>query len=139
MEGDAGLAAGIPARLSAREGRKFAFTVGAAVLVFAAFAWWRERALALRVFASLGGLLVLLGAFVPTRLGPVQRAWMGLAHAISKVTTPIFMGIVYYAVMLPIGLLMRLFGRRPLVHQPVQDSLWMTPPSGGRSDLERQF
>ena len=139
MEGETGLAAGIPARLSAHEGRKFAFTVGAAFLVFAALAWWRDRTAALRVFAALGGLLVLLGAFVPTRLGPVQRAWMGLAHAISRVTTPVFMGIVYFVVMLPIGLLMRLAGRRPLVHRPVQDSLWVPPPSGGRSDLEHQF
>ena len=139
MEGDAGLAAGIPARLSAREGRKFAFTVGAAFLVFAALAWWRDRELPLRVFAALGGLLVAAGLLVPTRLGPVERAWMGLAHAISRVTTPIFMGVVYFLVMLPIGLLMRLAGRRPLAHEPVEDSLWMKPPSGGRSDLERQF
>jgi saxitoxin biosynthesis operon SxtJ-like protein len=133
------LEAGIPARLSAREGRKFAFTVGAAFLVFAALAWWRDRALPLRVFAALGGLLVVAGVLIPTRLGSVQRAWMGLAHAISKVTTPIFMGVVYYAVMMPIGLLMRLIGRRSLVHPPVRDSLWLAPPSGGRSDLERQF
>jgi hypothetical protein len=49
------------------------------------------------------------------------------------------MGIVFYVVMMPIGFLMRLAGRRPLVHRAVDDSFWMPPPSGGRSDLNHQF
>ena len=38
-----------------------------------------------------------------------------------------------------IGLLMRLFGRRSLVHQQQDASFWAAPVSGGRSDMERQF
>ena len=51
-------------------------------------------------------------------LGPVERAWMGLAHAISKVTTPIVMGVMYLLVLTPVGLLRRRFGGNPLVHAP---------------------
>ena len=40
---------------------------------------------------------------------------MGLAHAISKVTTPIFMGVVYFVVITPIGFIRRrAFGSNPL-------------------------
>ena len=45
LEGVQGMAAGIPARLTAAEGRKFAFTVAAAFLVLAALLWWRGRLL----------------------------------------------------------------------------------------------
>jgi len=133
------VAAGIPARLTPAEGRKFAFTVGAAFLVLAAITWWRDKEIAKWVFTSLGAALLVAGTVVPGKLGPVYRGWMGLAHAISKVTTPIFMGIVYYVVVTPIGLLMRAVGRRPMVHGEQDGGFWRAPPSGGRADLERQF
>ena len=139
MEGDAGLATGIPARLTPAEGRKFGLTVGIAFLVLAGIVWWRDHLLFARIFGVLGGALVLAGLLLPTYLGPVQRGWMGLAHAISKVTTPIFMGIVFYVVMTPMGRLMRWFGRRPLVHAAKDGGFWQPVASGGKSDLERQF
>ena len=133
------MAAGIPARLSASEGRKFAFTVGGAFLVLAAVAWWRHRVLPVEIFGGLGALLAVAGIVAPARLGPLHRAWMGLAHAISKVTTPIFMAVVYFLVVTPIGLVMRLFGRQPLAHAERDGGFWIAPPSGGRSDLTHQF
>ena len=139
MEGDGELAAGVPARLTPAEGRKFAFTVGVAFLVLAALVWWRHKPTLAAVFAGLGGLLLVAGLVVPGQLSPVHRAWMGLAHAISKVTTPIFMGVVFFLVITPIGALMRLVGRRPLVHRERDGGFWGAPASGGRSDIERQF
>ena len=41
---------------------------------------------------------------------------MALAHAISKVTTPIVMGVMYFVVLTPVGVLRRGFGGNPLVH-----------------------
>ncbi len=92
MEGDLRVAVGIPARLTAREGRRFAFTVGTAFLVLAAISAWRGHTLPPRVLGALGGALLLAGLVVPGRLSRVHRAWMGLALALSKVTTPIMIG-----------------------------------------------
>ena len=39
---------------------------------------------------------------------------MRLALLISKVTTPILLGIVFFLVLMPIGLLFRIFSRDPL-------------------------
>jgi hypothetical protein len=50
---------------------------------------------------------------------------MGFAHLLSKVTTPVFMGVVYFLVISPMGLIMRLFGRNPLVHRPAGDGYWL--------------
>ena len=41
--------------------------------------------------------------------------------------------------MTPIGLLMRLLGKRSLAHKEQNGSYWAAPVSGGRSNLERQF
>ena len=134
------MAAGIPARLTAAQGRKFGLTVGIAFLVLAVLLhFWRHKEAAAAITGTCGVVLLAAALVIPTRLGPLERAWMGLAHAISKVTTPIFMGIVFYLVMTPIGLAMRLFGRRALVRREQDGGFWVAPASGGRSDMERQF
>jgi len=132
------MAAGIPARLTAREGRKFAFTVGTAFAVFAAIAWWRDHPTLRAVLAVLAVLFLVSGALVPSHLGPVQRGWMAMAHAISKVTTPIIMGLIYFVVLTPAGFLRRLFGGNPLESARTPQTVWARrdTPAG---DLERQF
>lgn len=131
----------IPARLTRSEGRRFSFPVGLAFAVLAGVFWWKDHETVAGALAALALLLVLAGILVPTRLGPVQRWWMGLAHAISRVTTPIFLGIVYFLVLTPTGVVMRLLGRQPLRREAEDDSYWI-PKSrrgGGVSDMNRQF
>lgn len=132
------MAAGIPARLTAAEGRKFAFTVGVAFLVFAGIALWREHPRIATGLTVPGVLLLLAGALVPAHLGGVYRAWMGLAHAISKVTTPIIMGLIYFVVLTPAGVLRRLVAGNPLESARTPQTVWVKreAPAG---DLERQF
>jgi Saxitoxin biosynthesis operon protein SxtJ len=135
------LATGIPARLTPAEGRKFGLTVGGAFLVITAILWWRGRHGAVPYVGGLGAILIAAGLLAPTRLGPVNRAWMGLAHLISKVTTPIFMGIVYFLIFTPIGVVMHLAGRRPMVHALQGTGYWFDrgadKPEASR--MERQF
>lgn len=136
------MAQGIPARLTPAEGRRFAFPVGAAFLVLAGVVWWRQHATLLYVFASLGGLLIVAGLFVPGKLGPLYRGWMRFALLLSKVTTPIFMAIVFFLVIGPIGLMMRILGRNPMTRAlRGGTTYWVAREerSGRRSDLTRQF
>lgn len=135
------MAAGVPARLTAREGRRFGLTVGAAFLVLGAIGVWRGGGIATDGLLAVGGALTLAALAVPTRLGPVERAWMRLARAISSVTTPIVMGAMYLLVLTPVGWVRRLFGGNPLVHRPLGDGYWKTRPEGARrsGSLERQF
>jgi hypothetical protein len=134
------LAGRIPARLTAAEGRKFGLVVGAAFLVFGGLMWRRGHLPPAYVAAGLGGLLFLAGLTAPQRLGPVYRAWMALARAISKVTTPIVMGAIWFLVITPAGLLVRLFGHRPLSHPRDATTFWHTRPAGERrSVMDHQF
>ncbi|HWB41155.1 MAG TPA: SxtJ family membrane protein [Gemmatimonadales bacterium] len=132
------MAQGSPARLSPREGRKFAWTLAAAFGVLAGLTWWRGGTTAPTVLGIIAGLFGAAGLLVPAHLGPVQRGWMGLAHAISRVTTPIFMGVVYFVVITPIGLLRRVLGGNPLrAHRGATG--WVDRQQAPRGDLTRQF
>lgn len=130
----------VPARLSRSEGRRFGLTVGGAFVVLAGIVWWREHDVAATALGTLGALLLVAGVAIPTLLGPVQRGWMSLAHLLSKVTTPVFLGIVYFGVITPIGLLMAAAGRRPMRAVRGATTYWRArEASSRRSDLTRQF
>lgn len=125
------------------QGRRFALTVSAAFAVIAAIGLWRDRQTLAMVTASLAALLSTAAVAIPSRLAPVERAWMGFAHAISRVTTPVFMGIVYFLVLTPAGLIRRTFGRNPLVHLSDAGTYWAKRSNPDREvrrrRMERQF
>jgi hypothetical protein len=115
--------------------------VGLAFLALAGVAWWRGRVVASVAFSVGGGALILGGLVLPTWLGPAQRAWMGLAHLMSRVTTPVFLGIVFYLVLAPVGLLLRLFGSHPLPRPVKGATAWIArdPTARRRLDMDHQF
>lgn len=120
--------------------RRFGLTVGGAFALLAAIAGWRGRATVASIAGAAGALLLVLGVAAPARLDGVQRRWMAMAHAISRVTTPIFLGVVYFALVTPLGLALRLARGRGLSPRRGADSYWVRrPPEARRSDLRRQF
>jgi len=90
--------------------RRFGCTVGGVFLLLAALSWWRGHTQPPLVLGALGALLVLPGLLAPRILGPVERAWMGLALVLGAINTRILLTLVYLVVMTPIGWLRRLGG-----------------------------
>ena len=123
------------------EDRKFVRTVAAAFLVFAAFFAWRDKPTVAWVALSLAVALVVLRFVAPAAVAPVRRTWMRGAHAMSRITTPIILGIVYYLVLTPIGVARRLMGRSSIKPVPTNGSWWVTRTDGARprEDMNRQF
>ncbi len=139
MEGDRRVAQQVPARLTTQERRRFGLTVGGAFLVLAALSRWRGHDVAPLLLAGLGAGLVLAGIAVPSLLGPVYLWWMSLARILSKITTPIFMGLLYFVAITPIGLARRALGRNPLRAQARNDSFWAEHQSSSDHSMTRQF
>jgi hypothetical protein len=126
--------------LTAAQGRRFAFAVGGAFLLFAGIMLWRGARFGQWILGPIGAALIIAGIAVPTRLGPVERAWMAFALAISKVTTPIVMGVLYFVVITPAGVVARLFGHNSLTRARTPNSAWVPrAPGASRGDLERKF
>ena len=102
---------------------------------------WRGKPRTAAVLLTLGGVLVIAAVTVPTMLGPVERAWMALARLISKVTTPIFMSVVYFLVITPIGFARRMSGGAMTAKRDHNVSNWAphTPAADAVERMERQF
>lgn len=62
------------------------------------------------VFAVLG----IWSLILPSSLRPVYRGWMHFGLLVSRVTTPIILGVVYFVVIVPTSFLMRLGRRDPM-------------------------
>lgn len=139
MARDWRLAMAASTRLTTREGRKFAFTVGAAFVVLGGLSAWRGHQLPPRVLWALGSALLVAGVLIPSHLTGVQRGWMRLGNAIARVTAPIMAGALYLLILTPIGLLMRIFGKNPLRPREHDGGLWMPASPEGRSNLENQY
>ncbi len=108
------MAAGISAGLSAKELRRCGVTVGIPLALLAGVGVWRGHTI---LPAVLGGAAVALGVLAlvaPRLLSPVHKLWMKIADALAWFNTRVLLGVVYYLVMTPTGIVMRLMGRDPL-------------------------
>jgi len=137
------MAHGDPARLTAREGRRFAWTMVGAITMLALLCWWRDRT---TIALSLGALAVsfaLAAITIPDRLGPVRRGWLAVGERISRVTTPVVYTVVYLVVITPIGIARRRIGRSPLARDPGASTYWVprerSTVAERRASMERQF
>ena len=70
------------------------------------------------ILGVLGGVALT----VPSALGPVYYWWMRLALLISKVTTPLVLGIVFFVIVSPMGVIMRVFRWDPLFRRRDEES-----------------
>jgi hypothetical protein len=130
----------IPTRLSRGEARRFGLVVGSAFVLFGTLLWWGDRPSAGLLLGGLGAALMVYGVMLPRALSPVHRAWMALALALSKITTPIFLGCVYFGIITPIGFVRRLFGHDAVRPKPTSGTLWVPRNSRpGQPDMKHQF
>jgi hypothetical protein len=96
--------------------------------------WW-----ALAVAA----VFALVAAWRPTLLAGLNRWWMKLGLLLGRIVSPIALGLLFYFVFTPIGLIMRLLGKDPLLlrRDAGATSYWRRrEPPGPRPDsMTHQF
>jgi len=96
--------------LTPRELRRFGLTVGGAFAVLGLISWWRGHEYPPMVLGALAVGLIVPGLLVPRALGPVHRRWMHAAMVIGEFNSRVILGVFYYVIMAPFGIVRRLFG-----------------------------
>jgi len=91
-----------------------------------------------------GGVLLMAVALMrPRWLGPLNKVWFQLGLLLHRIVNPVVLGLVFVLSVIPVGLLMRLFGKDPLQRkfEPDRESYWMRrdPPGPDADSLPRQF
>ena len=129
-------------RVEASSDRAFGLVFAAVFLIVAAWPlffggaprWWA---------VALAALFALIAFVRPASLAPLNRLWLKFGLLLGKVVSPIALGILFYGVLAPIGLVMRLAGKDPLRQKSNRsgDSYWLRrqPPGPPPGSMTRQF
>ena len=137
----AGMAHTIP-ELDRRGLREFGLVTGGIIagLFGLFFPWLLEFSIPVWPWV-VGGVLGLWALAAPMSLRPVYYWWMRFALLLSRITTPIILGIVFYLVFLPVALVMKLMGRDPMARRFDQGATSYRVPShkAPRDQLEKPF
>jgi hypothetical protein len=107
-------------RAESRELRRFGLIVGG---LFGVIGLWPAvvRGQGPRSWAlGLAVALILPALVAPRVLAPAQRVWTALGEALGWVNTRIVLGVIFFGVVTPTGLVLRLAGRDPM-HRALDD------------------
>jgi hypothetical protein len=129
-------------QLQSSSDRSFGFVFAAVFLIVALYPLLHAGGI--RIWALVvSGLFLLLAALVPKILAPANRAWTKFGLLLHNIVSPLALGILFFLVVTPTGLLMRLFGKDPLRlrFDPAADSYWIKrdPPGPPADSLNNQF
>jgi len=125
--------------------RSFGLLLAAALLIIAALSYWahgRAQGHAYVYWGSAGGLLLVLALAMPRVLAPLKRLWLKLGKLLHVIVSPVILTAVYFLVFIPIGAIIRLFGKDllSLKHDPATASYWIARTSGPTPEsLKDQF
>lgn len=80
-------------------------------------------------------------ALAPDVLTPLNRLWMKLGLLLGHIVGPVVMGILFWVGVVPVGLLMRAFGKDPLqkARKPKGQTYWISRRDTQPGPLENQF
>jgi hypothetical protein len=105
--------------------RNFGFFFSALFAASSIYCYVNTFIPAFLVFATFTLVTFLVAVISPSRLLPLNKLWMELGLLISKVVSPIVLGSVFFFLITPIGIAMRLAGRDELqLKLHGKDSCW---------------
>ncbi len=100
--------------------RKFAITIASALCIIGALVFFLgSRAETAFWLWGFGSSILILGITVPNVLKPFHLLWMTLAFVLGWFVSRLILSIVFYLVMTPIGLVMKIIGK-DLINQKLE-------------------
>ena len=90
--------------------RVFAAGIGVILSVFSGISWYKTGT-AWQWMLPVGLIFAAVGLIKPPLIRPVYKVWMKVAGFIAKVNTVVLLYLIYFLVLTPIGILMRLTGK----------------------------
>lgn len=123
--------------------RAFGCLVGGVLLIVAGILWWNVF-LPAAILAGVGGTLFVMGLVAPRLLRGAHGIWMAFALALGYIMTRVILTAVFFFLITPVGVLMRLVGRDPM-HRSWDrgaESYWIPRTdnrSGQKDRLEKYY
>jgi len=122
--------------------RSFGFVFAAFFAVLATYNWWHQRAI-WPLYLAVAVAFLAVALLWPNALAPANRLWTKLGHILGMIVSPIVLSLMFFLVVTPTGLLMRLLGKDPLRlrRDSGAGSYWIVrrPPGPPGDSMGEQF
>ena len=87
----------------------------------------------------ISSIFLILGLLKSNILTPLNRIWFKFGIFLGKIVSPLVMGVIFFFVVTPIGLIMRVLGKDLLnLKYNLNKSYWIEK-SGPKSKMKNQF
>ena len=94
----------------------------------------------IRIWSGIISIIFLvLGLLNSKILTPLNKIWFNFGIFLGKIISPFIMGIIFFLVVTPIGLLMRLFGKDVLNLKYNNNKSYWIEKSGPKTKMKNQF
>jgi len=84
-------------------------------------------------------IFLILGILNSKFLLPINKIWFRFGIFLGKIISPLIMGMIFFLVVTPIGLLMKLFGKDVLNLKYNKDRSYWIEKKGPKSKMKNQF
>ena len=122
--------------------RSFGITFGIIFLIIAGFLYYQEKD-SFQLFIYIAGSFISLGFLIPIILKPIYLVWMIFAVILGWFMTRVIISLLYYIIITPIGLFLRIIGKDllDLKEQKNKKSYWNIRNSEDEQNqnYEKQF
>jgi hypothetical protein len=122
--------------------RSFGLVFAAFFALLAALGLWHGTA-RWPIWLGLSGASLLLALAAPHLLAPFNWVWTRIGLLIHRIVSPLFLMLLFYGCVAPVGLLMRLSGKDPLRlrYEPDAETYWIrrSPPGPAPQSFKDQF
>ena len=86
-----------------------------------------------------GAILLFISFLAPSALSPVQRGLLKIAEPLGRINSVILLSMVYFLLVCPMGLIMKLFGKDPIPKAFEPDAETYRKKSDPTTSLEVPF
>ena len=94
----------------------------------------------IRVWSAIISIIFLVLGLVNSKiLTPLNKLWFKFGIFLGKIISPIIMGIIFFLVVTPIGLLMRLLGKDLINLKYNNNKSYWIEKKGPKSKMKNQF
>lgn len=123
------------------EARKFGFIVGSIFIIMGLLSAFKDKGVNLSLIIP-SSILFLLALIAPGLLVPIYKVWMRLGAILGRINSFLILSIIFYCVVTPIGLVMRIFSKdsEKFAYKTAKDSYWIKRASNNPvEDMKRMF
>ncbi len=94
----------------------------------------------IRIWSVIISLIFLISGLLNSKiLTPLNRLWFKFGIFLGKIISPIIMGIIFFLVVTPIGLIMKFLGKDVLSLKYNKNKSYWIEKNGPKSKMKNQF